>query len=59
MPIQGSLQDMSVLEAIQLIGTQRRTATLKIESEDDDVQLHFREGMLIAVSYTHLRAHET
>ena len=43
MPIQGSLQDMSVLEAIQLIGTQRKTATLKIESGDDDVQLPLPE----------------
>jgi hypothetical protein len=53
MPIQGSFQDMSVLEAIQLIGTQRKTATLKVDLTGDEVQLHFREGQLVA---SHRRA---
>lgn len=48
MAIQGSLQEMSVLEVIQLIGTQRKSATLRITGPDDEVHLHFREGLLVA-----------
>lgn len=48
MAIQGNLQEMSVLEAVQLIGTQRKDATLKIETDLEEVQLHFQEGALVA-----------
>jgi hypothetical protein len=48
MPIQGSLQDMSVLEAVQLVGTQRKSTTLVLESKQDEVHLHFREGLLVS-----------
>jgi hypothetical protein len=48
MPIQGSLRDMSVLEAIQLIGTQRKTVTLRLQCEPEEFHLHFEDGLLVA-----------
>lgn len=48
MPIQGSLHDMSVLEAVQLVGTQRKSTTLLFESSRHEVHLHFREGLLVS-----------
>jgi hypothetical protein len=48
MPVQGSLRDLSVLEVIQLIGTQRKTIALKVETADKSVFLHFRDGLLVA-----------
>ncbi|MBD3161610.1 MAG: DUF4388 domain-containing protein [Candidatus Eisenbacteria bacterium] len=48
MAIQGSLQEMSVLEVIQLVGNQRKSATLRFTGPDQECQLHFREGMLVA-----------
>ena len=39
---------MSVLEAIQLIGTQRKSTTLVLESRGHETQLHFQEGLLVS-----------
>ncbi len=49
MPVQGSLRDLSVLEVLQLIGAQRKTIALKVESDlNVPVFLHFREGLMVA-----------
>jgi hypothetical protein len=48
MPIQGSLRDLSVLEAIQLIGTQRKTVTLRLQCDPEEFHLHFEDGLLVA-----------
>ncbi|MFB3909835.1 MAG: DUF4388 domain-containing protein [Candidatus Eisenbacteria bacterium] len=48
MAVQGSLRELSVLEALQMIGSQRKTATLELESPEGKVQLHFRDGLLVA-----------
>jgi len=48
MPVQGSLRDLSALEVVQLIGAQRKTVALKIESDDSSVFFHFRDGLLVA-----------
>ncbi len=52
MPIQGSLRDLSVLEALQLIGSQRKSVTLEISADDERALFHFREGRLIAARRT-------
>ncbi len=59
MPIQGSLRDLSVLETLQLIGAQRKSAELLIESDSDEAHLHFRDGMLVAAHRKDPRPDET
>ncbi len=48
MPLQGNLNELNVLEVVQLIGTQRKSTTLRLQSDSDEVHLHFREGQMIA-----------
>jgi len=49
MPIQGSLRDLSVLETLQLIGTQRKSVTLKLQEGGARIDLHFQDGLLVAI----------
>jgi hypothetical protein len=49
MPIQGSLRDLSVIETLQLVGNQRKTVSLRLATEEDEVVLHFREGLLTSI----------
>jgi hypothetical protein len=58
MPVQGSLRELSALEVLQLIGSQRKTVTLRVESNDQEVQLHFEEGLLRAAHRGHAAAGE-
>lgn len=48
MSVQGNLKEMGVLEILQLIGAQRKSATLWVESGEQQIELHFREGLLVA-----------
>ncbi len=57
MSVQGNLKEMGVLEILQLIGAQRKSATLRVESPEQEVEFHFREGLLIACH--HAAAAET
>ncbi len=43
---QGSLSDLSVIETLQLIGNQRKTVSLRLASDEEEVVLQFREGLL-------------
>jgi hypothetical protein len=58
MPVQGSLRELSALEVLQLIGSQRKTVTLRIESGEQEIQLHFEEGLLRAAHRNHAAAGE-
>lgn len=58
MPVQGSLRELSALEVLQLIGSQRKTVTLRIESGEQQIQLHFEEGLLRAAHRPHAAAGE-
>ncbi len=53
MPVQGSLRELSALEVLQLIGSQRKTVTLRIESGEQEIQLHFEEGLMRAAHRRH------
>jgi hypothetical protein len=59
MPVQGSLRDLSVLETLQLIGAQRKSAELLIESDEDEAHFHFRDGLLVAAHRKDPRSNET
>lgn len=48
MSVQGNLKEMGVLEILQLIGTQRKSATLRVESGEQRIEFHFHDGLLVA-----------
>jgi hypothetical protein len=52
MPVQGSLRDLSVIETLQLVGNQRKTLSLRFTLDEEEVLLHFREGLLTAARVT-------
>jgi hypothetical protein len=52
MPMQGSLRDLSVIETLQLVGSQRKTVSLRFATEEEEVVLHFREGLLRSIRAT-------
>ena len=52
MPIQGSLRDLSVIETLQLVGSQRKTVSLRFATEEEEVVLHVREGLLTSIRAT-------
>jgi hypothetical protein len=58
MPVQGSLRELPALEVLQLIGSQRKTVTLRIEAEDLEIGLHFEDGLLRAAHRRHAAAGE-
>jgi hypothetical protein len=47
MSLNGSLSDFSVLETLQVIGIQKKTGTLEVESGRRRCQYHFGEGSLV------------
>lgn len=52
MPIQGSLRDLSVIETLQLVGSQRKTVSLRFATEEQEVVLHVHEGLLTSIRAT-------
>lgn len=47
MSLSGNLSDFSVLETLQIIGIQKKTGTLEIESGRLSRELHFHEGRVL------------
>lgn len=47
MALNGSLSDFSVLETLQLVGLQKKTGSLFVESGRHRLALHFRDGFLL------------
>src|SRR3990172_7209456 len=49
MALQGTLEDFSITEIIQLIGQQLKTGVLKIRRGKDLVEIHFVDGMIVHI----------
>src|SRR5262245_49875892 len=54
MALEGTLKDFSIADILQLIGIQRKTGLLTLESADDTVTVHFFEGQVVGAD-THVQ----
>ncbi len=48
--LRGNLEDFGIAEVFQLIGQQRKTGTLEISHEGEEMQLHFDQGAVVSAA---------
>jgi len=48
MALEGTFKDFHIADIVQLIGLQRKTGTLTVESEEDTLSMIFQEGAVVS-----------
>ena len=54
MALEGTFKDFHIADIVQLIGLQRKTGTLTVESEEDTLSMIFQEGAVVSAHSTRL-----
>ncbi|MBI2002420.1 MAG: DUF4388 domain-containing protein [candidate division NC10 bacterium] len=54
MALEGTFKDFHIADIVQLIGLQRKTGTLGVESEEDTLSMIFQEGAVVWAQSTRL-----
>lgn len=58
MALEGTLKDFALPDIFQLIGLQKKTGTLVLKNEEDEVSISFKDGMLVSADSAQRRLEE-